>query len=455
MNRYIFREYDIRGVVKDDFTPDVVENLGKALGSRVIRNGGRKIAVGRDVRLSSDSLFEHLARGIRSTGCGVLSIGAVPTPLLYFAQFHFDVQGGVMITGSHNPPEFNGFKLLVNGETLHGAQIQKIADEMEKNDHAVGSGGVEEQGIIDSYIEMVKGKIKVERKIKVVVDSGNGCGGLVAPRLLRELGCDVVELFSEPDGNFPNHHPDPTIEKNMIFLKKAVVENRADVGIGYDGDADRIGVVDDKGRLLFGDETLMIFARDMLSRNKGARVIFDVKCSKNLPDYIERFGGVALMNAAGHSLIKKRLNDEKALLAGEMSAHIFFAENYYGYDDAIYATAVMLKILDGAKEPLSSFLEDVPKTFSTPEIRVDCPDDEKFDIVKELVEYYRAKYKVIDIDGVRIDFGSGWGLIRASNTQPTLVLRFEAESQEKLEQYKNEVRQQLIKFKPMADVESF
>ncbi|MFQ5431281.1 MAG: phosphomannomutase/phosphoglucomutase, partial [Nitrospinota bacterium] len=319
-------------------------------------------------------------------------------------------------------------------------------------DHASGSGSVEFGNIIDPYFEMIKGKVSISGKPKVVVDSGNGCGGLVAPRLLRELGCEVVELYSEPDGTFPNHHPDPTVEKNMADLKKAVVENKAALGIGYDGDADRIGVVDDQGKLLYGDEVLMIFARDMLSRIKGGKVIFDVKCSTNLPEYIKRFGGIPIMSATGHSIIKQRLQDENAELAGEMSAHIFFAEDYYGYDDAIYATAKFIQIADQTDIPVSRFLEDVPKTYSTPEIRIDCPDDVKFGVVAELVEYYRGIYDVIDLDGVRIEFENGWGLIRASNTQPVLVLRFEAKSEEDLAKYRKEVYEKLKTFAPLADL---
>jgi len=423
------------------------------MGTRILKAGGKKIAVGRDVRLSSPELLDYLSSGLCSTGCDVVDIGTVPTPLLYFAQYHLDIQGGIMITGSHNPPEFNGFKLLVNKGTIHGEEIQKIAREMEAADHASGSGSVEFCNIIDPYMEMVKSKISISGNPKVVVDSGNGCGGLVAPRLLRELGCEVVELYSEPDGMFPNHHPDPTVEKNMADLKKAVVENKAALGIGYDGDADRIGVVDDQGKLLYGDELLMIFARDMLSRIKGGKVIFDVKCSSNLPEYIKRFGGVPIMSATGHSIIKQRLQDENAELAGEMSAHIFFAEDYYGYDDAIYATARIIQIAGQTDQPVSRFLEDVPKTYSTPEIRIDCPDDVKFDVVAELVEYYRGKYDVIDMDGVRIEFENGWGLIRASNTQPVLVLRFEAKSEEDLGKYRTEVYKKLITFAPLAGLE--
>ncbi len=453
MNRQIFREYDIRGVVETDLTPDLVEKLGKAFGSRVIRSGGSTIAIGKDVRLSGGELFDNLSRGVLSTGCGVVDIGRVPTPLLYFAQFHIDVHGGIMITGSHNPPEFNGFKLLIDKKSVHGKEIQKLADEIEKGDHEAGDGKLSTVGIIKPYIAMVKEKIKLSREIKVVIDSGNGCGGLLAPELFKELGCDVIELFSEPDGTFPNHHPDPTVEKNMAHLKKAVLENGAEVGIGYDGDADRIGVIDNEGNQLHGDQILMIFAKDMLSRKKGGKVIFDVKCTKNLPEYVKKYGGVPIMSATGHSIIKQRLNDEKAELAGEMSAHIFFAEDYYGYDDAIFATARFLKIMDGDAKPVSRFLEDVPITSNTPEIRVDCPDDVKFEIVEELVGFYRDKYEVVDIDGVRIEFEHGWGLIRASNTQPVLVLRFEAESDEYLTEYKNAVYKKLITFEPMKGME--
>ena len=454
-NPHIFREYDIRGEVVKDLTPAVVETLGKAFGSRVARAKGKKVAIGRDVRLSSDSLFQLLSKGICSTGCDVVDIGMVPTPLLYFSQFHLRVDAAVMITGSHNPPEFNGFKLLINKEGVWGREIQVVAEEMKAGDFVVGNGTVTKVDVINPYIAMVKEKIKFSRKIKVVIDSGNGCGGLVAPRLFREMGCEVIELFSKPDGTFPNHHPDPTVLKNTEALRREVVAQKAWLGIGYDGDADRIGVVDEKGSLLYGDEVLMIFARDLLGRRRGAKVIFDVKCTSNLPEYVKRFGGVPIMSATGHSIIKNRMHKEHAELAGEMSAHIFFAEDYFGYDDAIFATARMLKIADVASGPVSGFLADVPKMHSTPEIRVECPDDLKFGIVRELVDYYRGRYDVIDIDGVRIDFGGGWGLIRASNTQPVLVLRFEARSAQDLERYKREVHAKLVTFKPLSSLRPF
>lgn len=455
MNLEIFREYDIRGVVEKDLTPDVVEKLGRAFGTHVINAKGKTIVVGRDVRLSGDSLFAAISKGLTAAGCDVIDIGRVPTPVLYFAEYHLKTDGAVMITGSHNPPEFNGFKLIVNKVGFWGKQIQELAREMQAGKFATGKGTITKADVINPYIEMVKKKINISRKIKLVIDSGNGCGGLLAPRLFKEMGCEVVELFSEPDGHFPNHHPDPTVLKNTLHLREAVVKHGADLGIGYDGDADRIGVVDEKGNLLYGDQVLMIFSRDLLSRRKGAKVIFDVKCSRNLPKWIEKQGGVPIMSATGHSIIKQRMHDEGAPLAGEMSAHIFFGEDYFGYDDAIFATARMLKIIDNAKEPVSAFLKDVPHMESTPEIRVDCPDNQKFGIVKELVEYYRAKYKVIDIDGVRIDFERGWGLIRASNTGPVLVMRFEAETKEALEHYKREVYEKLVTFGPLKNTEPF
>lgn len=455
MNLEIFREYDIRGVVEKDLTPDVVEKLGRAFGSHVIGASGKSVVVGRDVRLSGDSLFASLSKGLTASGCDVVDIGRVPTPTLYFAEYHLKTDAAVMITGSHNPPEFNGFKLILNKGGFWGKQIQELAREMRSGTFATGKGAITKTDVIEPYIKMVKGKIQLTKKIKVVIDSGNGCGGLLAPRLFKEMGCEVIELFSEPDGLFPNHHPDPTVLKNTLQLREAVVKHGAALGIGYDGDADRIGVVDEKGNLLYGDQALMIFARDILSRRKGSKVIFDVKCSRNLPEWVVKYGGIPIMSPTGHSIIKQRMHDEGAPLAGEMSAHIFFGEDYYGYDDAIFATAKMLKIIDDAGEPVSAFLKEVPHMESTPEIRVDCPDSEKFGIVKELVEYYRAKYKVIDIDGVRIDFAQGWGLIRASNTQPVLVMRFEAETKDALERYKREVYEKLVTFGPLKNTEPF
>jgi phosphomannomutase/phosphoglucomutase len=455
MNTSIFREYDIRGVVETDLTPDVVENLGKAFGTRVVRGGGKKVAIGRDIRLTGESLTGSLSKGLLSAGCDIVDVGQVPTPILYFAHYHLDVDAGIMITGSHNPPEYNGFKLLINKQSVHGKEIQSLMEDILKGDFAKGEGVRTEADVIDPYMEMVKSKITLNRKIMVAIDSANGCGGLVAPELFKAMGCDVLELFSDPDGTFPNHHPDPTVEENMFELKRVVRESGAELGIGYDGDADRIGIIDDQGNQLHGDQILMIFAKDLLSRKKRAKVIFDVKCTQNLPEYIKKYGGEPIMSATGHSIIKQRLSDENADLAGEMSAHIFFTEDYFGFDDAIFATAKFLSIVDREEAPVSELLSDVPEMVSTPEIRIDCPDDEKFEIVKELVEYFRGKYSVIDIDGVRMEFGNGWGLIRASNTQPVLVLRFESETLEQLNQYKLEVYEKLITYDPLKNLEPF
>lgn len=443
MNRQIFREYDIRGIVGEDLTEEVVTNIGRAFGTVVARNGGKKVTVGRDARESSPDLEKYLANGIMSAGIDVISIGLVPTPLLYFSLYHLDPDGGVMITGSHNPPEFNGFKINLGKGSLHGDGIRNLADIIEKGDFETGQGSSSEVGIIEDYIEMVKGKITLKRSPKIVIDAGNGCGGIFAPRLMRELGCEVVELFCEVDGTFPNHHPDPTVPANLTDLIAKVRETGAEVGIAYDGDADRIGVVDEKGNILYGDQLLIIFARDILKRKPGAAVVYDVKCTQHLETDLKKRGGRPLINATGHSLIKARLVKENAELAGEMSAHIFFKEDYFGYDDAIFATARFLRIMAGADEKVSEFLADLPHLYNTPEIRVDCPDDVKFDLIKDITEHFKKTHEVVDIDGARINFGDGWGLIRASNTQPVLVLRFEADSQETLDKIKGIVYEKL------------
>lgn len=438
MNRNIFREYDIRGVVENDLTPDVVESLGKAFGTTVRRNGGKKVSVGMDARKSSPELLKSLTRGINSTGVDVMSIGLVPTPLMYYSIFHLNTDGGVMITGSHNPPEFNGFKLNLDTSSIHGAGIQALADLIEKEDFETGEGSITDIDVIEPYIEMVKEKVKLKRHPKIVIDAGNGCGGIFAPRLMRELGCEVIELFCEVDGTFPNHHPDPTVPANLKDIIAKVRETGADAGFAYDGDADRIGVVDEKGGILFGDQLMMIFARDILKRKPGAAIVYDVKCSQNLEDDIRKHGGRPVINATGHSLIKARLSKENAELAGEMSAHIFFKDDYFGYDDALFATARFIRIMSETDKKVSELLGDVPRVYNTPEIRVDCPDDVKFGLIADITEYFKKEgHDVVDIDGARVNFGDGWGLIRASNTQPVLVLRFEAKSEDRLEEIKD------------------
>ncbi|VAX21126.1 Phosphoglucomutase @ Phosphomannomutase [hydrothermal vent metagenome] len=455
MNRHIFREYDIRGVVKTDLLPETIVALGKAFGTTVKRNGGSTVSVGMDARESSESLFKLLSDGIISTGVNVVNIGLVPTPLLYFSVYHLNTDGGVMITGSHNPPEFNGFKLNLEKDSIHGSGIQALADMIEANDFETGSGSMSETDVIEDYITMVRGKVQLKRGSKVVVDAGNGCGAIFAPRLLRELGCEVIELFCEVDGSFPNHHPDPTVPENLEDLIAKVRETGADVGVAYDGDGDRIGIVDEKGGILFGDQMMIIYARDILSRKPGSAIVYDVKCSQNLEDDIKKHGGRPVINATGHSLIKARLKKENAELAGEMSAHIFFKDDYFGFDDALFATARFLRIMAESDQKVSEFLANTPHVVNTPEIRVDCPDNEKFDIVKDITQYFKKDHDVVDIDGARVRFGDGWGLIRASNTQPVLVLRFEAQSQEKLDKIKTTFYEKLVTYPAMEGLKPF
>ena len=439
----IFREYDIRGIVGKDLTADLAENLGRAFGTLLRRKKIRRIAVGRDGRESSPEMYERLVKGLSSAGIGITDIGICPTPLLYFALFNLPVEGGVMITASHNPAEYNGFKLSVGKESLYGEDIQKIWRQIETGDYESGEPPSQEKhDIIKDYMEYLKNHFKGlnAKGIKVVVDSGNGMGGLVGPQALKDLGCEVVELYSEPDSRFPNHHPDPTVPENLKDLINAVRKNKADLGIAYDGDADRIGVVDEHGEILWGDQLMIIFSRDVLKRRPGAIFISEVKVSQSLYDDIRQRGGQAIMWRAGHSLIKAKMKETGAALAGEMSGHIFFADRFFGYDDAVYAGCRLIEILAGSQKPLSGLLSDLPKTYSTPEIRVECPDDRKFDVVKRLKDRFEdlknnpapempGIRELITVDGIRVVFESGWGLVRASNTGPHLVLRFEAKTE--------------------------
>ncbi len=445
---YIFREYDIRGVVGKDLTDEVVELLGKGIGTYLARRGVKRITVGGDVRLSTEDLRKQLMKGLRSTGIDVVNLGRVPTPVQYFSMHHIpDVQGGVMITGSHNPPEFNGFKITMNNAPVFGPMIQDIRELIEKKDFETGDGGYEEQEIIEDYITYVKGNIKLERPVKVVLDSGNGAASLVAHRLIKELGAETIDLFDTPDGRFPNHHPDPTVVKYIQTLIKTTKESDAELGIGYDGDADRIGVVDENGEVIWGDKLMIIFSREILKEHPGAPIIFDVKCSQALPEMIEKFGGKPVMSKTGHSNLKQKMKDLKAPFAGEMSGHVFFADRYLGFDDAIYASARMIELVSRSNKKVSELLADVPKYYSTPEIRAEVESDEvKFKMAEEAKKYFSEHYEVIAIDGVRIQFGDGWGLVRASNTQPVLVLRFEARTPERLEEIKNMVVSKLKEF---------
>ncbi len=439
---YIFRNYDIRGIFEKELTKDTVSLIGRAIGSYVRRRCGKEIVVGRDGRLSSPKLRDWLIDGIISTGVDVVDIGMVPTPLTYFAIFHWEKDGGVMITGSHNPPEYNGFKILCGKETLYGQQIKELYKIIERDDFEEGKGKVKNREVVQVYINFVLANVHPSRRMKIVVDGGNGVGCFVAKELFERMGHEVHTLYCEVDGRFPNHHPDPTVPENMKELSRKTVSLKAEVGIGYDGDADRLGVVDDRGRLLFGDQIMMILIRDVLQKNPGAKIISDVKASKFLFEEIKRLGGVPIMWKTGHSFIKKKMKEERALLAGEMSGHIFYADRYYGFDDAIYSSARLLEYLSNINEPLSSIVDSLPKAFSTPEIRVETTEERKFEAVEKIKEKLRElhpDYPVIDIDGVRIEYPDGWALVRASNTQPVLVLRFEASSPEALDRIRKEV----------------
>ncbi|ABW66981.1 phosphomannomutase/phosphoglucomutase [Desulfosudis oleivorans] len=447
MDAKIFREYDIRGVAGTDLTEADVLLIGKAAGTYLRNHGKSFAAVGRDCRLTSPSYAEKIIEGLRSTGCDVLDLGICPTPVFYFAIHHFKTGGGVMITASHNPPEYNGFKLCIDLDSIHGKDILKLKKIIDSGDFVSGSGSLESADPVAPYRQYVESNISISRKLKVGVDAGNGTAGVVAVPVLKALGCEVHDIYCDMDGTFPNHEADPTVLKNMADLITMVREKKLDVGIGYDGDGDRIGVVDENGNIVYGDKLIILFAREILSRKPGAVFVSEVKCSKVMYDDIEKHGGRAIMWKTGHSLIKAKMKEEKAALAGEMSGHIFFADRYLGYDDAIYSSCRLLELIADAGNPISSLLSDIPKTFTTPEIRVECPDDKKFDLVKRVTEHFRKTHKVVDIDGVRVLFDDGWGLVRASNTQPALVMRFEAMSEDRLAEIQKLVEDAVDLFK--------
>jgi phosphomannomutase/phosphoglucomutase len=434
INPQIYREYDIRGVVDKDLTPEVVRRLSRGFGTHMVKLGRKDLVVGRDGRLSSPSYGGAVIEGLISAGCNVVDIGVCPTPVYYFSIFHLDKDGGMMVTGSHNPPEFNGFKVSVGKRTIFGEEIQKLGQLVEQGEFASGKGNLTKIEIIRPYQETIRKNIKLDKKLKVVIDAGNGTAGIVAGSLLKGLGCEVDELYCDIDGRFPNHFPDPTIPANLKDLIGRMKKMGADLGIGYDGDADRIGVVDDQGNIIWGDQLMILFAREILKHKKGATFVAEVKCSQNLFTDIEEHGGRAIMWRTGHSLIKEKMKEEKAVLGGEMSGHIFFADRYFGYDDAIYASCRLIELLSKTDKKLSQLLDDVPKTFITPEIRVDCPDEIKFRVVEKVKEDLRQRFSIIDVDGVRVQFRDGWGLVRASNTQPVLVLRFEALTEKRLQE---------------------
>ncbi|MBS3780697.1 MAG: phosphomannomutase/phosphoglucomutase [Desulfovermiculus sp.] len=433
----VFRAYDIRGVVDQDFDPEWVETLGRACGTYFIENGHLQAVVGRDCRHSSLSYQQSLVLGLMETGVDVTVLPMVPTPVLYYAVRTLNRQAGVMITASHNPPEYNGFKIWSGMNTIHSQEIQRIYEIMHSGQFAQGRGVVSELDIIPQYIDELSSQTRLSRQVRVVVDGGNGSAGEICAQLLTQVGAEVISLYCQPDPDFPNHHPDPTVAENIRDLQATVRTEKADLGIGLDGDGDRIGVVDENGEIMYGDRLLALFARHLLPGKPGAKVLAEVKCSHLLFQDIASHGGTPEMCKTGHSLIKARMQETGALLAGEMSGHMFFADRYYGFDDALYAAQRLVEILEAEDKPLSKLLDDWPHTASTPEIRLDCPDALKFEVVERAKAHFIPsgdEYQVIDVDGVRLDFGDSWGLVRASNTQPVLVLRFEAENEKRLQE---------------------
>ena len=446
MNPNIFRQYDIRGVADRDLTDEAIELIGKAFASymvRVAKVDEKNLILGRDIRPSSDRIFKSLSKALLSSGISVTDIGIVTTPVCYFAINELKKSGGIMITGSHNPPEYNGLKMVLGKTSVFGDEIQTLRELAQNKEFISGAAVQDHSEIIPAYQNYLKKSFTFKRKLKVVIDSGNGTAGLVAPKVLRDFGHEVIDLFSEPDSTFPNHHPDPTVEENLEDIIREVRNQRADCGLAFDGDADRIGVIDDRGGIIWGDKLMILFSRAILKVKPGATFVADVKCSHLFFEDVHRHGGKAVMWKTGHSLIKQKLKEVKADLGGEMSGHMFFADRYFGFDDGIYAGIRVLEILDQTGKKISELLSDVPKTYATPEIRVDCPDEEKFKVVTNVAKFFKSRYPTSYIDGVRIDFGDGWGLVRASNTQPVLVTRFEAITEKRLNEIRKLVEQKI------------
>jgi len=439
MNPGIFREYDIRGVTGKDILDEDVVDIGRAYGTLLNKQNKKIVSVGRDCRLTSEKFARLFIQGIISTGCDVIDIGTCPTPVLYFSIQHLNLEGGAMVTASHNPPEYNGFKLLSGIDSIHSQGLQDVRIITEKKEFIQGDGKVTKKDLITPYKEYIINNINIKKTIKIGIDSGNGTGGITSLPVLKQLGCEVHDIFCDMDGTFPNHEADPTQKKNLLDLIKLVKEKNLDLGVGYDGDADRIGVVDKNGEVIYGDQLMVIYAREILERDPGATFISEVKCSMVMYDDIRKHGGNAIMWRTGHSLIKQKMKEENAALAGEMSGHMFFKDRFLGFDDALYATCRLLEIMADTGKGVDELIQDLPKTFTTPELRVECADEIKFDVVDKIVAHFKARQDVIDIDGLRALYDDGWGLVRASNTQPALVLRFEALGEERL----NEIREEI------------
>ena len=446
MNEFIFRKYDIRGVVATDFTDDVVQNLGRAFGTYVVRGGGKTVAVSGDIRPTTPGLIDNLTKGLMETGITVIDLGILPTPTNYYSMYELDVDGAVQITGSHNPPEFNGFKISLNQKAFHSEQIQDLKELIDTADFEVGEGSVEKNDILPTYMDMLRSKISLDRPLKVAIDCGNAAGCITAPTIFKELGMEVTELFCDVDGTFPNHHPDPTEDHNLIDLIAEVQKGGYDFGVAFDGDADRVVAVDEKGGIIRADDLIAIFLPEII-KNEGDAIVFDVKCSQALEDMIHRYGGTPVMWKTGHSLIKDKMKELNVNFAGEMSGHIFFADDFYGFDDAVYVALRLAQLISRGDKKLSEYTAEIPTYYSTPELRMDCKDDiEKFEIAEKAIAYFTEKYDCITVDGVRIKFGDGWGLVRASNTQPVLVCRFEAQTMSRMEEIQDLVLGKLTEF---------
>jgi len=449
----IFKAYDIRGIVGKTLTPEIVEVIGRSIGSELLERGRDTIVIGRDGRLSGPELSAALATGLRAAGVNVIDVGRVATPMLYFAAHHFDTLSGAMLTGSHNPPQYNGIKIMLAGETLAGEAITALRTRAEAGRLASGTGSYREENIAAQYLERIVGSIKLARPLKIAVDCGNGVAGATAPELFRRLGCTVEELFCEVDGNFPNHHPDPSVPENLKDLITALQKGDAEVGLAFDGDGDRLGVVTRRGDIIFPDRQLMLFAADVLSRNAGATIIYDVKSTRNLKPWIEQHGGKPLLWKTGHSFIKAKLKETGAALAGEMSGHVFFKERWYGFDDGMYAGARLLEILSRGKDP-SAILHALPDAINTPELQIKLNEGENYTLIAELQKSARFENprEINTIDGLRVEYADGFGLARSSNTTPVIVLRFEADNAAALKRIQDDFRRVILAAKPDAQL---
>ena len=447
MKSHIFRQYDIRGIVGEDLDPEVTEAVGRAFGSRVRRDANSSsptVAVGCDNRTTSPALAEGLISGMRSVGVDVLDVGTVPTPVLYWSEVTLGTDAGVQITGSHNPPEWNGIKMTYGGSSLYGDAIQDLLHSIQASNFTSGSGGYERLTVLDRYVDDIAARFSLDQPMRVAVDCGNGTGSILAVRLLEAIGVEVTPLFCESDPTFPNHPPAPTVDENLIDLIRTIESGNHDLGVAFDGDADRIGAIDDQGKIIRGDILLLLFGLDLLKkRGPGQKLIFDVKCSQVLPELFKEAGGEPIMWQTGHSLIKKKMRETGALLAGELSGHIMIADDYLGFDDALYNACRLIEIISHSGRTLSEMISDFPEYSSTPEIRIDVTEDQKWTVVSEAEVYFKEKYDVIGVDGVRILFGDGWALLRASNTQPAIVARFEARSESRLLEIRTEIAEWL------------